>query len=63
MSAAKFIRQMEAVPAHGRERVSATPTENPECREDILDLITVAERKSEPTRPVDDVLKNLKIKA
>jgi hypothetical protein len=63
MSATEFIEELKAMPADERERVFATLAENPEWREDILDLITIAERKNESTRPLDDVLKDLKIKA
>ena len=34
-----------------------------ELLEDIIDLITIAERRNEPTRPIDEVFKDLKIKA
>jgi len=63
MSATEFINELKAMSADDRERVFATLAENPEWREDILDLITIAERRSEPARPLNDVLKDLKIKA
>ena len=63
MSASEFIEELKAMPADERERVFATLAENPEWREDILDLITIAERRNESARPLDDVLKDLKIKA
>lgn len=34
---------------------------NEEWREDLLDLITLAERRAEPTRSIDEVFKDLKI--
>lgn len=37
--------------------------ENEEWREDLLDLITLSERRDEPTRPIDEVFKDLKIDA
>ncbi len=63
MSANEFIEGLKAMPADERERVFATLAENPEWREDILDLITIAERRGEPARPLDQVFKDLKIKA
>jgi hypothetical protein len=63
MSAGEFIEGLKAMPAVERERVFASLAENPEWREDILDLITIAERRDEPTRPLDEVLSDLKIKA
>jgi hypothetical protein len=63
MSAAEFIEGLKAMPAEERERVFATLAENPEWREDILDLITISERRGEPARPLDDVFKDLNIKA
>jgi hypothetical protein len=35
--------------------------ENEEWRHDILDLITISERRTEPTRPIDDVFRDLQI--
>jgi len=63
MSATEFIEELKAMPSDERERVFAGLAENPEWREDILDLITIAERRNEPARPLDEVLKDLKIKA
>lgn len=63
MSATEFIEELKAMPADERERVFATLAENPEWREDILDLITIAERRNESARSLDDVFKDLKIKA
>jgi len=34
-----------------------------ELLEDIIDLITIAERRNESTRRIDDVFKDLKINA
>lgn len=46
-----------------REKIFATLLENPEWREDIMDLITIADRRYEPTRSTDEVFKDLKIDA
>lgn len=51
------------MPDAERERIFATLVANQEWREDILDLITLSERRDEPTRPIDDVFKELKIDA
>ncbi|HEX4638752.1 MAG TPA: hypothetical protein VH170_04635 [Chthoniobacterales bacterium] len=63
MSATEFIEGLKAMPAEERERVFATLAENPEWREDILDLITLSERRDQPARPLDEVLKDLNIEA
>jgi hypothetical protein len=63
MSAAEFIQKLEAMPESERERVFASLVENQEWREDLLDLMTIAERRDEPTRPIDEVFKDLKIDA
>lgn len=63
MSATEFIKELKAMPADERERVFATLAENPEWREDILELITIAERRNEPTRALNDVFKDLNIQA
>ena len=63
MSATEFIEQLKAMPEAERESVFATLVENPEWREDLLDLITIAERRNEPTRPIEKVFNDLKIDA
>ena len=63
MSAAEFIDGLEKMPASERERIFASLVENEEWREDLLDLITLSERRNEPTRPIDEVFKDLKIDA
>jgi L-rhamnose mutarotase len=63
MSAAEFIQKLEAMPESERERVFASLVENQEWREDLLDLMNIAERRDEPTRPIDEVFKDLKIDA
>ena len=63
MSATEFIEQLKAMPEAERESVFATLAENPEWREDLLDLITIAERRNEPTRPIEKVFNDLKIDA
>jgi len=63
MSAAEFIRELEAMPDSERERIFSSLVENREWREDLIDLMTIAERRHEPTRPIDEVFKDLKIDA
>lgn len=63
MSAAEFIESLKAMPDAERERIFATLIENPEWREDLLDLMTIADRRNEPTRSIDEVFKDLKIDA
>ena len=63
MSAAEFIEGLKAMPEAEREEVFATLLKNAEWREDLLDLATIADRRHEPSRPLDDVLKDLRIDA
>jgi hypothetical protein len=63
MSAAEVIEELKAMSQAEREKIFAALAENPEWREDILDLMTIADRRNEPTRPIDDVFKDLKIDA
>jgi hypothetical protein len=63
MSAAEFIRELRAMPEVDRERIFATLIEDREWREDLLDLITLRERRGEPTRSIDTVFKDLNIDA
>jgi hypothetical protein len=63
MSAAEVIKELKAMSEGEREKIFATLVENPEWREDLLDLMTIADRRNEPTRPIDDVFKDLNIDA
>jgi hypothetical protein len=63
MSATEFIQQLQAMPEAERERVFASLVENQEWRDDLVDLMTIAERRNEPTRPIDEVFRDLKIDA
>ena len=63
MSAAEFIQKLEAMPESEKERVFTSLVENAQWREDLLDLITISERRSEPTRPIDEGFKDLHIDA
>lgn len=63
MSAAEFIQKLKAMPPTERERVFARLVANQEWREDLLDLMIIAKRRDEPTRPIDEVFHDLKIDA
>ena len=63
MSAAEFIRELKAMPEVEREEIFAVLLENREWREDLMDLMTIAERRGEPTRPIEEVFRDLKIDA
>jgi hypothetical protein len=63
MSAAEFLQELKGMPEAEREMIFVGLVENEEWREDLLDLITLSERRDEPTRPIDVVFKDLKIDA
>ena len=63
MSAIEFIDELRTMPDGERERIFASLVENREWREDLLDLMTLADRRDEPTRPIDEVFKDLNIDA
>ena len=63
MSAAEFIEELKAMSDVERETIFATLLENPEWREDLIDLMTIADRRNEPTRSIDEVFKDLNIDA
>ena len=63
MSATDLIDKLNALPESDRSAVFAQLVENEEWRHDILDLITISERRGEPTRGIDDVFRDLQIDA
>jgi len=63
MSAAEFIEELKAMSDVEREKIFATLLENPEWREDLIDLMTISDRRNEPTRSIDEVFKDLNIDA
>ena len=63
MSAAQFIHELEAMSKSERESIFASLVENQEWREDLFDLMTIADRRNEPVRPIDEVFSDLKIDA
>lgn len=63
MSAAEVLNELNAMPEGERAAIFASLVENEAWREDLLDLITIAERRAEPTRPIDEVFRDLQIDA
>ncbi len=63
MSAAEFIKALKAMPEVEREEIFASLLADPEWREDLIDLMTIAERRDEPVRPIEEVFRDLKIDA
>jgi len=63
MSAAEFIKELKAMPEVEREEIFASLLADPEWREDLIDLMTIAERRDEPVRPIEEVFRDLKIDA
>ena len=47
------------MPEAERATIFARLVENQEWREDLLDLITISERRGEPVRPIDEVFRDL----
>ena len=60
MSAAQFIHELEAMSKSERETIFASLVENQEWREDLFDLMTIADRRNEPVRPIDEVFSDLR---
>src|SRR5436190_15302607 len=63
MSAAQFIHELKAMSKSERESIFASLVENQEWREDLFDLMTIADRRNEPVRLIDEVFSDLKIDA
>jgi hypothetical protein len=62
VSASQFIHELKAMSKSERESIFASLVENPEWREDFFDP-TIADRRNEPVRPIDEVFSDLKIDA
>ena len=62
MSGEEFIDELKAMSDLERETIFATLQENPEWREDRLDLIAIADGGNEPTRSIDEVFEDLNIR-
>jgi hypothetical protein len=63
MSAAEFVKHLKAMSKQERDKIFARVVANREWKEDLLDLITIAERRKEPTRSIDKVFRRLRINA
>ncbi|MDA1276381.1 MAG: hypothetical protein O2960_20380 [Verrucomicrobia bacterium] len=61
MSAAEVIKQIQSMSQDERDEVFATLLENEAWREDLADLLTIEARRTEPTRPIDNVFNDLGI--
>ncbi len=63
MSAADLPIELNALPESDRSVVFAQVVENEEWRHDLVDSSTIAERRDEPTRSIEDVFRDLQIDA
>jgi hypothetical protein len=61
MSAVEVIEGIRALSATERERVFESLIADPELREDLQDSLTLAARRDEPSRPLDEVLRGLRL--
>ncbi len=59
MSAAEVIAEIKALPAEERERVIEFLVSDQELREDLEDSLLLESRRDEPSRPLEDVLRDL----
>ncbi len=63
MSVTDLLNELDALLESDRSVIFAQLVENEEWRHDLIDLITIAERRDEPTRSIDDVFRDLQIDA
>lgn len=63
MDAAQLIERLVAMPDCERQKAFAMLAEHPEWRREIVDIVTIVQRRDEPTRPIDAVFKDLNINA
>lgn len=59
MSATEIIANIKALPAQERERVFEFLVSDRELREDLADSLLLESRRDEPSRPLEDVLRDL----
>ena len=59
MSAAEIIAEIKALPSADRERVFEFLVGDKELREDLEDSLLLESRRGEPSRPLEDVLRDL----
>jgi len=61
MSAADVIAEIEALTPEERERVIEFLVSDQELREDLQDSLLLEARRDEPSRPLEDVLRDLSL--
>jgi hypothetical protein len=59
MSASEVIAEIKALPAEERKRVFEFLVSDQELREDLEDSLLLESRRDEPSRPLEDVLRDL----
>ena len=59
MSAAEVIAEIKALPAEERGRVLEFLVSDQQLREDLEDSLLLESRRDEPSRPLEDVLRDL----
>jgi hypothetical protein len=61
MSAAKVIAEIKALAPEERERVIGFLMSDQELREDLQDSLLLEARRDEPSRPLEDILRDLNL--
>jgi hypothetical protein len=61
MSAAELIAEIKALAPEERERVLEFLASDQELREDLQDSLLLEARSDEPSRPLEDVLRDLNL--
>lgn len=59
MSATEIIAEIKALPSRDRELVLEFLVSDKELREDLQDSLVLEARRNEPSRPLEDVLRDL----
>jgi hypothetical protein len=59
VSAAEVIAEIKALPAEERGRVLEFLVSDRQLREDLEDSLLLESRRDEPSRPLEDVLRDL----
>jgi hypothetical protein len=62
MSATEVIAEIKALPEDERDHLLRWLVNDEEFREELLDSITIESRRQEPSRPLDNVLRDLGIR-
>lgn len=61
MSAAEVIAEIKALPSRDRARVLEFLVSDKDLREDLQDSLLLEARRKEPSRPLEDVLRDLNV--